>query len=152
MMKTANGNTRTNHLDQPTFPFVNTSLHSLLTRNIRPKTNNAIEGLFTALKSRLRAHNGMSQAHKERFVDGFFRHRDIAQFTSKKEEGQQYPSPVSVNCSDSIDRIPHRLHPCRAGYVSGQRTKVSVFFFYFAHHFDLYFSTKMAIRLFYPPF
>ena len=35
MMKTANGNTRTNHLDQPTFPFVNTSLHSLLTRNIR---------------------------------------------------------------------------------------------------------------------
>ena len=35
MMKTANGNTRTNHLDQPIFPFVNTSLHSLLTRNIR---------------------------------------------------------------------------------------------------------------------
>jgi len=34
-VKTANGNTRTNHLDQPTFPFVNTSLHSLLTRNIR---------------------------------------------------------------------------------------------------------------------
>ena len=53
-----------------------------------PKTNNAIEGLFTALKSRLRAHNGMSQAHKKRFVDVFFRHRDIAQFTSKKEEGQ----------------------------------------------------------------
>ena len=156
MMKTANGNTRTNHLDQPTFPFVNTSLHSLLTRNIR---------IYRSLKpiTPLKGYLLHSKAVLERIMECpkltrndswmvFFRHRDIAQFTSKKEEGQQYPSPVSVNCSDSIDRIPHRLHPCRAGYVSGQRTKVSVFFFYFAHHFDLYFSTKMAIRLFYPPF
>lgn len=40
-----------------------------------PNTNNAIEGVFTALKSALRNHNGMSQENKERFVVGFFRHR-----------------------------------------------------------------------------
>lgn len=40
-----------------------------------PNTNNALEGLFTALKTALRNHNGMSQANKERFVCGFFRHR-----------------------------------------------------------------------------
>lgn len=53
-----------------------------------PNTNNAIEGVFTALKSELRKHNGMSQANKERFVDGFFRHRDIAQsyYSDKKKE------------------------------------------------------------------
>lgn len=40
-----------------------------------PNTNNALEGLFTALKTALRNHNGMSQANKERFVRGFFRHK-----------------------------------------------------------------------------
>lgn len=40
-----------------------------------PNTNNAIEGVFTALKSSLRNHNGMSQVNKERFVVGFLRHR-----------------------------------------------------------------------------
>ena len=44
-----------------------------------PNTNNAIEGVFTALKSALRNHNGMSQSNKERFVVGFLRHRDIVQ-------------------------------------------------------------------------
>ena len=44
-----------------------------------PNTNNAIEGVFTALKSALRNHNGMSQSNKERFVAGFLRHRDIVQ-------------------------------------------------------------------------
>ena len=44
-----------------------------------PNTNNAIEGVFTALKSALRNHNGMSQTNKERFVVGFLRHRDIVQ-------------------------------------------------------------------------
>lgn len=40
-----------------------------------PNTNNALEGVFTALKSALRNHNGMSQTNKERFVCGFLRHR-----------------------------------------------------------------------------
>lgn len=40
-----------------------------------PNTNNAIEGFFTALKSSLRNHNGMTLANKERLVCGFLRHR-----------------------------------------------------------------------------
>lgn len=53
-----------------------------------PNTNKAIEGVFTALKSELRKHNGMSQPNKERFLNGFFRHRDIVQLNllKKKEE------------------------------------------------------------------
>lgn len=43
-----------------------------------PNTNNKIEGVFTALKSSLRNHNGMSQANRERFVVGFFRHMGIS--------------------------------------------------------------------------
>lgn len=41
-----------------------------------PNTNNAIEGLFTDLKTQLRNHSGMSQRNRERYVDGFLRHRD----------------------------------------------------------------------------
>lgn len=48
-----------------------------------PNTNNAIEGVFTALKSALRNHNGMSQANKERFVCGFLRHRGYRPSISK---------------------------------------------------------------------
>lgn len=40
-----------------------------------PRTNNKVESLFGALKSALHNHNGMSQANKERFVVGFFRHK-----------------------------------------------------------------------------
>jgi hypothetical protein len=44
-----------------------------------PKTNNALEGLFSSLKKCLLNHNGMTQSHKERLVDGFFRHREVVQ-------------------------------------------------------------------------
>lgn len=50
-----------------------------------PNTNNAIEGVFTALKSDLRNHNGMSQANKERFVCGFFRHRGYRPIENKEK-------------------------------------------------------------------
>lgn len=51
-----------------------------------PNTNNALEGLFTALKTALRNHNGMSQANKERFVCGFFRHKGYR--FEEKEKGE----------------------------------------------------------------
>ena len=38
-----------------------------------PNTNNALEGTFTALKNRLRNHNGMSKENRKRFIDGFFK-------------------------------------------------------------------------------
>jgi len=38
-----------------------------------PNTNNALEGLFTALKNSLRNHNGMSKENRKRFIDGFFK-------------------------------------------------------------------------------
>lgn len=60
-----------------------------------PKTNNAIEGLFTALKSRLRAHNGMSQAHKKRFVDVFLGIGISPSLHPKKRRGNSTP-PLSV--------------------------------------------------------
>ena len=41
--------------------------------NGMPNTNNALEGTFTALKNRLRNHNGMSKENRKRFIDGFFK-------------------------------------------------------------------------------
>ncbi|MCL2098461.1 MAG: transposase [Bacteroidales bacterium] len=38
-----------------------------------PNTNNALEGTFTALKNRLRNHNGMSKENRKRFIDGFLK-------------------------------------------------------------------------------
>jgi hypothetical protein len=40
-----------------------------------PNTNNALEGSFTALKNRLRNHNGMSKENRKRLIDGFLRHQ-----------------------------------------------------------------------------
>ena len=54
-----------------------------------PNTNNAVEGFFTALKTALRNHNGLSQENKERFVEGFFRHRDIARLTNKAQKEEE---------------------------------------------------------------
>lgn len=51
-----------------------------------PNTNNAIEGVFTALKSTLRNHNGISQVNKELFVNGFLRHRGYRPNDVKKGE------------------------------------------------------------------
>jgi hypothetical protein len=42
-----------------------------------PNTNNALEGLFTALKNSLRNHNGMSKENRKRFIDGFLRHKTL---------------------------------------------------------------------------
>jgi len=41
--------------------------------NGMPNTNNALEGTFTALKNRLRNHNGMSKTNRKRFIDGFLK-------------------------------------------------------------------------------
>lgn len=38
-----------------------------------PNTNNAMEGYFTSLKSKLRAHNGLSGSNRERFIIEFFK-------------------------------------------------------------------------------
>jgi hypothetical protein len=38
-----------------------------------PNTNNSLEGTFTALKNRLRNHNGMSKENRKRFIDGFLK-------------------------------------------------------------------------------
>jgi hypothetical protein len=40
-----------------------------------PNTNNQLEGTFTALKNKLRNHNGLSRKRKEKFIDGFLRHK-----------------------------------------------------------------------------
>lgn len=52
-------------------------------------TNNALEGLFTGLKNALGKHNGMSRTNRERFVDEFFRHRDIVQLSDPKKEHEE---------------------------------------------------------------
>jgi len=36
-------------------------------------TTNALDGIFSDLKQRLRSHNGLSLARKKRFIDGFFK-------------------------------------------------------------------------------
>ena len=41
--------------------------------NGMPNTNNSLEGTFTALKNRLRNHNGMSKINRKRFIDGFLK-------------------------------------------------------------------------------
>ena len=38
-----------------------------------PNTTNALEGQFSDLKNKLRNHNGLSKAHKMKFIDGFFK-------------------------------------------------------------------------------
>jgi hypothetical protein len=38
-----------------------------------PNTNNALEGKFTDLKTKLRNHNGLSREHKKVFIDKYFR-------------------------------------------------------------------------------
>lgn len=38
-----------------------------------PNTTNALEGLFSDLKNKLRNHNGLSQERKKKFIDGFFK-------------------------------------------------------------------------------
>lgn len=38
-----------------------------------PNTNNQIEGTFTALKNRLRNHNGLTKENRKRFIDEFFK-------------------------------------------------------------------------------
>ena len=38
-----------------------------------PNTNNALEGMFTDLKSKLRNHNGLSRKGRERFIDEYFK-------------------------------------------------------------------------------
>jgi hypothetical protein len=38
-----------------------------------PNTNNQLEGSFTDLKNKLRNHNGLSRARKEKFIDGFLK-------------------------------------------------------------------------------
>lgn len=37
-----------------------------------PNTNNKIEGIFTSLKTKMNAHNGMSDKNRQRFIFGFF--------------------------------------------------------------------------------
>jgi len=41
--------------------------------NGMPNTNNSLEGTFTALKNRLRNHNGMSKINRKRFIDRFLK-------------------------------------------------------------------------------
>jgi len=38
-----------------------------------PNTNNKLEGTFTALKNKLRNHNGLSKINRKRFIDEFFK-------------------------------------------------------------------------------
>jgi aspartyl-tRNA synthetase len=38
-----------------------------------PNTNNILEGTFTALKNKLRNHNGLSRKRKEKFINGFLK-------------------------------------------------------------------------------
>lgn len=37
-----------------------------------PNTNNALEGYFTSLKTKLRNHNGLSISNRKRFISEFF--------------------------------------------------------------------------------
>lgn len=39
-----------------------------------PNTTNALDGTFSALKNKLRNHNGLSKARRMKFIDEFFRH------------------------------------------------------------------------------
>jgi hypothetical protein len=38
-----------------------------------PNTNNALEGMFTDLKTKLRNHPGLSREHRKKFTDEYFR-------------------------------------------------------------------------------
>jgi hypothetical protein len=38
-----------------------------------PNTTNALDGLFSDLKNKLRDHNGLSKERKIKFIDGFFK-------------------------------------------------------------------------------
>jgi hypothetical protein len=48
-------------------------------RNI-PNTNNALEGQFADLKTKLRNHSGLSKKHRQLFIDEYFKHKNIAHF------------------------------------------------------------------------
>ncbi|MBQ3677377.1 MAG: transposase, partial [Bacteroidales bacterium] len=37
-----------------------------------PNTNNAIEALFTDLKTKIRVHNGLSKHNRMKFIDQYF--------------------------------------------------------------------------------
>ena len=36
-------------------------------------TNNALEGMFADLKTKLRNHAGLSKVHREKFIDEYFK-------------------------------------------------------------------------------
>jgi hypothetical protein len=38
-----------------------------------PNTNNALEGMFTDLKTKLRNHSGLSKEHRKKFIDEYFK-------------------------------------------------------------------------------
>lgn len=38
-----------------------------------PNTTNALDGLFSDLKNKLRNHNGLALERKKKFIDGFFK-------------------------------------------------------------------------------
>ena len=44
-----------------------------ITDIVVPNTTNLLEGTFTDLKNKLRNHNGLSQRHKEKFINEFFK-------------------------------------------------------------------------------
>ena len=38
-----------------------------------PNTNNALEGIFADLKTKLRNHAGLSKQHRQKFIDEYFK-------------------------------------------------------------------------------
>jgi hypothetical protein len=38
-----------------------------------PNTNNALEGMFADLKTKLRNHAGLSKQHRQKFIDEYFK-------------------------------------------------------------------------------
>jgi hypothetical protein len=48
-----------------------------------PNTTNALDGLFSDLKNKLRNHNGLSKKRKQKFIDEFFKAWDADKATRK---------------------------------------------------------------------
>jgi hypothetical protein len=42
-----------------------------------PNTNNSLESFFSHLKNKLNLHNGLSIAHKKKFIDEYIRHKNL---------------------------------------------------------------------------
>jgi hypothetical protein len=42
-----------------------------------PNTTNSIDGQFSNLKNKLRNHNGLTMERKKKFIDEFFRHKNV---------------------------------------------------------------------------